>query len=136
MYNKMDHAKTTCLIFSHKNKETYRSVKLPVSITSMIAHYHGDIHYVHYGFDVFSHDSNYTIRSMARLLRDLEKLPTSSSRQLFVESGSTTLVKKVLKGVEMCQASLSLVSEALVLATPLPSILNVQMDNAIGDNKN
>ena len=36
----------------------------------------------------------------------------------------------------MYEASLPSLPEVLVPATPLPPILNVQMDNAIGDNKN
>ena len=51
-------------------------------------------------------------------------------------SRSTNLFKVVLKGAEMCEASLLLLPEVLVPATPLPPILNVQMDNATGDNKN
>ena len=51
-------------------------------------------------------------------------------------SRSSNLFKAILKGAEMCEASLPPLPEVLVPATPLPPILNVQMDNAIGDNKN
>ena len=105
-------------------------------MTGMIAHGHGDVRYAHYGLDIFPHDSNYTIRSMAKLLRDLEGPPKSSSRELFVGSGSTALFRGILKGAEMCEASLAPQPKALVPATTLPPILNVQMDNAIGNNKN
>ena len=88
------------------------------------------------GFGITTHDSNYTIGSMAKLLRDLELPPKSSSRELFVGSRSSSLFKAVLKGVEMCKASLLPLLAVLVPATPLPPILNVQMDNATGDNKN
>ena len=91
--------------------------------------------YVHYGLDMFAHDSNYTISSMAKLLRDLELPPKSSSRELFVGSRSTNLFKAILKGAEMCEASLPPLPEVLFPATPLPPILNVQMDNATGDKK-
>ena len=50
-------------------------------------------------------------------------------------SGSTNLFKAILKGAEMCEASLPPLPEVLVPATPLPPILNVQMDNATGDKK-
>ena len=79
MHDKMDHAKMACPVFFHKSKETDGLVKLPISVTGMIAHGHGDIRYAHYGLDIFPHDSNYTIGSMARLLRDLEEPPKSSS---------------------------------------------------------
>ena len=136
MHDKMDHAKTASPVFSHKSKELDSLVKLPVSVTGMIAHGHGDMRYAHYGLDIFPHDSNYTIGSMAKLLRDLEGPPKSSSRELFVGSGSTALFRGILKGAEMCEASLAPQPEALVPATTLPPILNVQMDNATGDNKN
>ena len=54
-------------------------MKLPLSVIRMIAHGHGDVCNTHYGLDLFSHDSNYTIGSMAKLLRDLELPPKSSS---------------------------------------------------------
>ena len=136
MHDKIDHAKTTSLVFSHKSKELDSLVKLSVSVTGMIAHRHGDVHYAHYGMDIFPHDSNYTIGSMAKLLRDLEGPPKSSSHQLFVGSGSIALFRGILKGVGMCEASLAPQPKTLVQATALPPILNVQMDNAIGNNKN
>ena len=136
MHDKMDHAKIASPVFSHKSKELDSLVKLPVSVTDMIAHGHGDVRYAHYGLDIFPHDSNYTIGSMAKLLRDLEGPPKSSSRQLFVGSRSTALFRGILKGAEMCEASLAPQCQTLVPARALPPILNVQMDNATGDNKN
>ena len=79
MHDKMDHAKTASSIFSHKNKDLDGLVKLPLSVTGMIAHGHGDMRYAHYGLDLFPHDSNYAIGSMAKLLRDLELPPKSFS---------------------------------------------------------
>ena len=70
MHDKMDHAKTASPVFSHKSKELDSLVKLSVSVTGMIAHGHGDVRYAHYGLDIFPHDSNNTIGSMAKLLRD------------------------------------------------------------------
>ena len=132
----MDHAKTASLVFSPKSKELDNLVKLPVSVTGMIAHRHGDVRYAHYGLDIFPHDSNYIIGLMAKLLRDLEEPPKSSSRQLFVGSGSTALFCGILKGAEMCEVSSGLQPETLVQATALPPVLNVEMNNATGDNKN
>ena len=136
MHDKMDHAKTASPVFSHKSKELYGLVKLPVFVTGIIAHGQGDVRYTHYGLAIFPHDSNYTIGLTTKLLHDLEKPPKSSSHELFVGSGSTALFCSILKGVEMCKASLPPQPETIVQATPLPPILNVQMDNATGDNKN
>nr|PNR49411.1 hypothetical protein PHYPA_011307 [Physcomitrium patens] len=44
--------------------------------------------------------------------------------------------KTASPGAEMCKTSLDPQPERLVGATPLPPILNVQMDNATGENKN
>ena len=41
-----------------------------------------------------------------------------------------------MHGAEACESSLPPPSEQHVSGIPLPPILNVQMDNAIGDNKN
>ena len=120
MHDKMDHAKTASPVFSHKSKELNSLVKLPVSVIGMIAHGHGDMRYAHYGLDIFPHDSNYTIGSMAKLLHDLEGPPKSSSHELFVGSGSTALFCGILKGAEMCEASLAPQPQTLVPARALP----------------
>ena len=125
MHDRMNHSKTDSPVFSHKSKDLDGLVKLSMSIIGMIAHGHGDVRYAHYGLDMFAHDSNYTISSMAKLLCDLELPPKSSSQELFVGSRSTNLFKAILKGAEMCEASLLPLSEVLVPATPLPPILNV-----------
>jgi hypothetical protein len=136
MHDKMDHAKTASPVFSHKSKLLDGLFKLPVSVTGMIAHGHGDVRYAHYGLDIFPHDSNYTVGSFAKLLRDLELPPKYSSRQLFVGSGSAPLFRAVLSGAHMCNSSLRPAPEVPIPGSSLPPILNVQMDNATGDNKN
>jgi hypothetical protein len=136
MHDKMNHAKIASPVFSHKTKQLDGLMKLLVSITSMLAHGHGDVCYAHYGLDIFAHDSNYTVGSFAKLLRDLERPPKSSSRRLFDGARSSPLFQAVLTGAEMCEAALPPVSETPCPAIPLPSILNVQIDNAAGDNKN
>ena len=79
----MDHAKTASPVFSHKSNDLDGLMKLHVSVTSVIAHGHGDVGYAHYGLDIFSHDSNYTVGSFAKLLRDLKLPPKSTSREFF-----------------------------------------------------
>ena len=111
-------------------------MKLHVSVMGMLAHGHGNVHYTYYGLDNFAHDSNYTIGLFAKLLRDLEMPPKSSSQQLFDGSRSSPLFQVVLSGAKMCEATLPPMPEIPCLATLLPSILNVQMDNVTGDNKN
>ena len=111
-------------------------MKLPVSVTGMIAHGHGDVRYAHYGLDIFPSDSNHTVGSIAKLLRDLELPPKHSSHELFSGSRTTPLFTPLLVGVEMCTSSLPPPVAEEVLAQPLPLVLNLQLDNATGDNKN
>jgi len=137
MHDKMDHSKTASPVLSHKTKHLDGLMKLPVSVTGILAHGHADVRYAHYGLDIYPHDVNYTVGSFARLLRDLEEPPKSSSRQLFPGSGRNALFRAVLQGAsETCVPFLSPAPESPAPAKPLPPILHVQMDNAVGDNKN
>ena len=136
MHDKMDHAKTASPVFSYKSKQLDGLTKLPVSVTGMIAHGHGDVRYAHYGLDIFLHDSNYIVGSIARLLQDVERPPKYSSRKLFTDAGSAPIFRAVLQGSDICTSSLRVAPEVPIPATPLPPVLNVQMDNATGDNKN
>ena len=49
----------------------------------MIAHGYGNVKYAHYALDLYLADSNHTIGSFAKVLHDLEKPPSYSSRLLF-----------------------------------------------------
>jgi len=135
MHDKMDHSKTAMPGFARKNKDTDGFMKLPVSVTGILAHGHGDVKYAHYSLDTHEADSNATIGSIARLLRDLEEPPVSSSRKMFTCSGSTPLTRAVLKGKNACYSSLKPPPEELVRGKPLPPILHVQLDNCWKDNK-
>jgi hypothetical protein len=135
VHDKMDHTKTASPVFSHKTKQLDGLMKLPVSVTGMLAHGHGDVCYAHCGLDIFAHDSNYTVGSFAKLLRDLERPPKLASHRLFDGSRSSPLFEAVLSGAEMCEAVFPPLSETPSTATPLPPILNVQMDNAKGITK-
>ncbi len=136
IHDKMDHSKTASPHFSHKNKAVDSFMKLPIAVTGMIAHGHGDIKYAHYGLDIFPGDSNHTVGSIAKLLRDLESPPKYSSRELFTKGRSSPLFDALLEGSEVCEASLPPPQRELVPATPLPPVLNLQLDNCCGDNKN
>ena len=136
MHDKMDHSKTASPALSHKVKHLDGLIKLPVAVTGMLAHGHVDQRYAHYGLDLYSHDANYTVGSFAKLLRDLEAPPKSSSRELFPESNSHPLYVALLQGSEMCLDPLGPAPDIPIPAKPLPPILNVQMDNAVSDNKN
>ncbi len=103
--------------------------------SGMIAHGHVDMKYAHYGLDFYPGDANHTVGSFAKLLRDLENPPTSSSRALFVGCGTTPLYEAVLEGKEVCLSSLQEAPQQPVVAKPLPPTLHVQLDNCAKDNK-
>ena len=73
-HNKMDHSKIESPHFFHKNKAVDSFMKLPVAVTRMIAYGHSDVRYAYYGLDIYPNDSNHTVGSIAKLLRDLESL--------------------------------------------------------------
>ena len=101
----------------------------------MIAHGHVYVKYVHYGLDFYLGDANHTVGSFAKFLRDLESLPTSSSRALFVGCGIIPIYEVVLEGKEICLSSLQEPHKQPVLAKPLPPTLHMQLDNCAKDNK-
>ena len=136
IHDKMDHSKTASPHFSHKTKSTDPFMKMPIAVTGMIAHGHGDVRYAHYGLDIYPTDSNHTVGSLARLLRDLETPPKNSSRTLFSEEGQSLLTKALLSGSEACLDSLLPPPDESLVAHPLPPILTLQLDNCSGDNKN
>jgi hypothetical protein len=135
MHDKMDHSKTASPCIARKSKDTDGLMKLPVSVTGMLAHGHGDLKYAHYALDRHKADSNATIGSIAKLLRDIEKQPVLSSRRMFRGSGTSILYKAVLKGKSICYSALRPALEILEMAKPLPPILHVQLDNCWKDNK-
>jgi hypothetical protein len=86
MHDKMDHSKTASPCFALKTKSVDAYLKLPISVTRMIAHGHGDKKYAHYALDLYPADSNCTIGSIARLLRDLERPPKYSNPESFLQA--------------------------------------------------
>ena len=135
IHDKMDHGKTASPCFASKNKDTDMFTKLPLSVTGMMAHGHGDERYAHYALDMYPEDCNHTIGSFARLLRDLEESPMSSSRRLFQDDGRSPLYRVILHGSEICLEGLRAPPTKPTPANPLPHVLHVQLDNCWNDNK-
>ena len=91
-----------------------------------------DVHHV----NLYPADSNHTIGSFAKLLRDLEKLPSYSLRLLFENSGSTPLYEAILDGKDVCLHSLPKPPSEDVIATNLPPTVHVQLHYCAKENKN
>ena len=100
-----------------------------------MAHGHGDERYAHYVLDMYPGDCNHTLGSFARLLRDLEESPMSSSQEFFHGVGQSPLYCVVLHESEICLEGLRPPPTEPIPAIPLPPILHVQLDNCWKDNK-
>ena len=136
IHDKINQSKTSSPHFFHKSKHMDSFMKLPISITQMIAHGHGDICSSHYRLDIFPTDSNHIVGLIAKLLRDLKSPPKHSLRELFSGSGSAPLFTALLAGAGMCTSSLPLQVAEHVAAKPLPPVVNLKLDNATRVNKN
>jgi len=76
------------------------------------------------------------MESLENLLRDLKLFLKYSSSKLLVGLGSASLFEAILKGARMCTSLLRPLPKVPIRATLLPPVLNVQIDNAMGNNKN
>ena len=93
MHDKMDHSTTASPYLAKRSKDYDGFTKLPISMTGIFAHGHGNEKYAHFSVNVFPMDSNQTIGSIAKLLRDLENPPQSfNPTSLFRRSGRSILV--------------------------------------------
>ena len=125
----MDHGKIACSCFASKNKDIVMLTKLRLFVTCMMAHGHGDERYAHYALDMYPRDCNHIVGSFARLLRDLEESPMSSSRHLFYGVGQSPLYRVVLHGSDICLEGLRAPPTEPIPTIFLPHILHVQLDN-------
>ena len=83
IHDKMDTQKTTVLRMRVITKGTSGLEKLPMSVTGILAHGHGDGVYTLYGISLWLGDSNYTISSLCKVLQALEKPHVCESKLLF-----------------------------------------------------
>lgn len=73
----------------------------------MMAHGHVNIKCAPYGLEFYPSDANLTMRSLSKLMRDLCKPPTTSSRALFKGGGTPLLYEAVGDENEVCSTSLA-----------------------------
>ena len=117
--------------------------QIPVSVTGMLTYGHGDGAYAHYSTAFWPGDSNFTISSICRVLRALERPPVKDSKELFIAPPQNSFFKGLLHGKSKCSASIpSSSANGVPLpfpgrpAVPLPKKLFLQLDNSAKDNKN
>ena len=78
IHDKMDTAKIVIPRMWVTTKLTASLGQFPVNVTRMVTHGHGNGAYVHYSTDLWPRDLNFTISSLARFLRRLEKTTYST----------------------------------------------------------
>jgi hypothetical protein len=83
IHDKIDHTKTTIPRMQRITKATSGLGLIPISLTGMLTHGHGDGAYAHYSTALWPADSNFTISSLCRVLRALERAPVKQSKELF-----------------------------------------------------
>jgi len=136
MHDKMDYSKTACFPLARKMKGLDGFLKLLVKVSRIFAHGHGNGKYADYNLDAFQ-NNNFTVGSIAKLLRNLEDLPTKSLRSLFRGDDSTKLYQTLFTGSKICLNSLGDVPlTPLKLDHQLSPVLYIQIDNSWRKNKN
>jgi hypothetical protein len=111
-------------------------MKLPISVTGMIVHGHGNIRYAYYGLDLYPANSNHTVGSIAKVLRDLEDVLKFVSMQIFLDTHASPLFEALLEGGGVCNSSLPPPQSDSSVPRSLPPVLYIQLDSACSDNKN
>jgi hypothetical protein len=133
----MDTTKTALPRMRVTTKATQGLGQFPMSITGMVAHGHGDGAYAHYASTCWPGHSNTIISSSAKLFRRLEGPLLWESCALFEYPPANSIFEALMRGKSRCLDVLKRVEpDAAVGSIPLPSNLNLQLDNLAKDNKN
>ena len=116
IHDKMDHTKSAIPRMQWSTKATCGLGQIPISITGMLTHGHGDGSYAHYSTAFWPGDSNFTISSICRVLRALEQPPVKDSKELFIAPPQNSF-EALLHGKSRCSALIPPSSTNMV---PLP----------------
>ena len=137
IHDRMDMSKTALLRLRVQSKMIYSLSQLPVSLTGMVTHGHRDGVYAHYSNELWPNESNFTVSSLARLLRTLKRPPSRDSKVLFEHPPHNDLLRKLLHGKSRCLEALSLATgPPTAPLKSLPKNLYLQLDNCACTNKN
>ena len=133
----MDTAKIVLLWMKVTTKATQGLGQLPMNVTSMVSHGHGDGTYAHYCPHCLLGDSNATISLLARLLCRLEGPSIWEFGILFEYLLQNSLLEALLRGKSRCLDFLPC-TEGMDFQGPkyLPRKLYLQLNNFAKDNKN
>ncbi len=142
----MDTKKTAFPRLRVTTKGTAGLGKIPIRLTGMLCHGHGDGAYAHYATSLWPGDSNFTISSLCKVLRALERLPVRESKELFPHAPANELFRALVWGKWACNSSIpastclnapcSRAASPDIPEVPLPKNLYLKLDNSAKDNKN
>ena len=96
IHDKMDHTKSAIPRMQRSTKATCGLGQIPISVTGMLTHGHGDGAYAHYSTAFWPEDSNFTISSICRVLRALERPPVKDSKELFIAPPQNSFFEALL----------------------------------------
>jgi hypothetical protein len=109
----MDHFKTILLRLQLKNKMVCGLGQLLVTFTSVIAHGHGDETFAQYLNELWPNNPNFTIGSLLRLFRTLEKEPIRESKVLFGFQPQNSFFEQIMQGSSCCLLPLQVPNKIL-----------------------
>ena len=143
IHDKMDHTKSAIPRMQRSTKATSGLGQIPISVTGMLMHGHGDGAYAHYSIAFWLEDSNFIISSICQVLRALERPPVKDSKELFIVPPQNSFFEALLHRKSRCSAS---IPPGFANGVPppfprrpamsLPKKLFRQLDNSAKDNKN
>jgi hypothetical protein len=136
IHDGMDSRKTALPRLRVITKGTAGLGQLPVTLTGMVTHGHGDGAYADFSTDLWPRDSNFTISSLARCLRKLERPAIRNSKNLFDEPPLNRFFEKLMRGKSRCVGAIPEATADADHVDPLPKRLYLQLDNSAKDNKN
>ena len=119
IHDKMDYTKSAIPRMQRSTKATSGLGQIPISITEMLTHGHGDGAYAHYSTAFWPGDSNFTISSICWVLRALERPPMKDSKELFIVPLQNSFFEALLHGKSRCSAMI-LPSSANMVPPPFP----------------
>ena len=102
IHDKMDHTKSAIPRMQRSTKATSGLGQIPISVTGMLTHGHGDRVYAHYSTTYWPGDSNFTISSICRVLRALERPPVKDLKELFIVPLQNSFFEALLHGKSRC----------------------------------
>jgi hypothetical protein len=131
----MDHANIALPRLQVCNKMISSLGQLPITLTGMIVHGHGDEKYAQYFNELWPNNPNFTISFLLHLLRILEAAPILELKLLFEHPLHNSFFACMLQRKLCCIHELCTFDQIVGLK-PLPRNLLFQMDNCVKGNKN